>query len=170
MLELATGPSPDDLDQSLDEGFRYALSLTHDRSEAEDLVQDAVTTMLRKRASWDLPYLFATIRNRFIDSWRRKLKISLVPLERGAIFGRQAESAESFDCLEAALLHEALGTLRPDERETLFLAVVEGYTADEIGRLSGRPRGTVLSLLFRAKKKLREKLEPTYSMCGTSEA
>jgi RNA polymerase sigma-70 factor, ECF subfamily len=55
-------------------------------------------------------------------------------------------------------LHEALGSLREDERETLFLAVVEGYTAEEIAQLSGRPRGTVLSMLFRAKGKLREKL------------
>ena len=55
-------------------------------------------------------------------------------------------------------LHRALGTLRPDERETLFLAVVEGYTAQEIADMTQRPRGTILSLLHRTKEKLRNLL------------
>jgi RNA polymerase sigma-70 factor (ECF subfamily) len=49
--------------------------------------------------------------------------------------------------------------LRSVEREVLFLAVVEGYTADEIGRLVGQSRGSVLSLLHRAREKARNFLE-----------
>lgn len=48
-----------------------------------------------------------------------------------------------------------LAGLKTAERETLFLNCVEGYTADEIARHTGQPRGTVLSLLSRAKRKLR---------------
>jgi RNA polymerase sigma-70 factor (ECF subfamily) len=36
----------------------------------------------------------------------------------------------------------------------LYLAVVEGYTAEEIAELTSRPRGTILSLLHRTKAKL----------------
>ena len=57
--------------------------------------------------------------------------------------------------LDEAILEEALGSLRPPEREALYLATVEDYTAQEIADLTGRPRGTVLSMIHRARKKLR---------------
>ena len=52
-------------------------------------------------------------------------------------------------------LSAALAELSPGERELLFLAVIEEYTAVEIARLTGRPRGTVLSSIHRTKQKLR---------------
>ncbi len=55
-------------------------------------------------------------------------------------------------------LEWALATLRPVEREPLFLSAVEGFTAREIGELTDRPRGTVLSLIHRAKGKMRAAL------------
>lgn len=158
--EQLTDVAPEDLDEMLDRGFRFALSLTHDRSDAEDLVQDAVATMLAKGASWQRPYLFATIRNRYIDGYRRRQNLQFVSLESEteSVFPDASRTFEPVDTLESAQLHGALGALRTDERETLFLAVVEGYTAEEISRITSRPRGTVLSLLFRAKRKLRDTL------------
>jgi RNA polymerase sigma-70 factor (ECF subfamily) len=47
-----------------------------------------------------------------------------------------------------------LSELRPEEREALFLHEVEGYTASEISRMTGQPRGTVLSLMHRARERL----------------
>ncbi len=148
------------IDALLESGYRYAFSLTHDPAEADDLLQDACLAILGAGGRWGRPYLFATIRNRFIDRYRRNRRILFVSLEAGA---------ESFDAGESpwtpgdvflnGQLDRALGSLRAEEREALFLAVVEGYTAEEIGELTSRPRGTILSLLHRAKAKLRELLE-----------
>ncbi len=171
-------PSPDGLNELLDRGFRYALSLTHDRSGAEDLVQDAAMAMLGRDAEWEQPYFFATIRNRFIDRYRRDQRVTFVSLETETNAGISERSGaphrdfEPRDSFEAAHLHEALGALRDDEREALFLAVVEGYTAEEIGTFTQRPRGTVLSMIFRAKRKLRDALDvrvdrPSQSASGT---
>ena len=55
-------------------------------------------------------------------------------------------------------LKAPLEALRPEEREALFLNVVEGYTVQEVADLTARQRGTVLSLIHRAKRKLREAL------------
>ena len=134
--------------------------MTHARFEAEDLVQDAVLAILGANASWERSYLFATIRNRFIDQYRRSRKIAFVALEHddGTAIDPPDLAFEIPDVLETDVLERALGQLRPDEREALFLAVVEGYTADEIGKLTSKPRGTILSLLHRAKKKLRQLL------------
>jgi RNA polymerase sigma-70 factor (ECF subfamily) len=62
---------------------------------------------------------------------------------------RQSAEPNTFGDIDALL-----SELRPEEREALFLHGVEGYTASEISRLTGQPRGTVLSLLHRARQRL----------------
>jgi RNA polymerase sigma factor (sigma-70 family) len=69
------------LESLLQSAYRYALSLAHDRTEAEDLLQDACMAVVRGGSTWNKPYLFATIRNRFIDRYRRNRKILFVPLD-----------------------------------------------------------------------------------------
>src|SRR6266571_1052258 len=147
---------PAGINTLLESGYRYAFSLAHDSAEAEDLLQDACLSILASGASWERPYLFATIRNRFIDRYRRNRKILFLSLEREDEAGDDMEETnwEAPDVLQNGALGRALAALRVEERETLFLAVVEGYTAEEIGELTSRPRGTILSLLHRTKAKL----------------
>ena len=61
-----------DMEEILNPGFRHALSLTPDEPLAEDLLQEACTRLLRSGKSWQPGYLMATIRNRFIDLYRRQ--------------------------------------------------------------------------------------------------
>lgn len=156
-----TSPSMDDL---LSSGFRYAYSLTHDHAEAEDLLQDACVSILNIGGPWEKPYFFTTIRNRFIDRYRRNQKVLFLPLE-GEKDGETipqnlaVEQWNAPDVLGNGALEKALDTLRAEERETMYLAVVEGYTAQEIADMTGRPRGTILSLLHRTRAKLRQTLE-----------
>jgi RNA polymerase sigma-70 factor (ECF subfamily) len=148
---------PEGIDGLLESGYRYAFSLVRDAAEAEDLVQDACLSILAAGAAWERRYLFATIRNRFIDGYRKNRKILFLSLERDEE-SREGEPPdpnwEAPDFLQSGLLDRALASLRPEERETLYLAVVEGYTAEEIAELTSRPRGTILSLLHRTKAKL----------------
>lgn len=161
-LHLVRAPRelPDGIDELLDGGYRYALSLTHDVAEAEDLVQDAALALLASGGSWDRSYFVATVRNRFIDRYRRERRVLFLTLEHhdGSAADPPDFTWKAPDVLENGLLKQALGKLRMEEREALFLAVIEGYTAEEIGKMTDRPRGTILSLLHRAKKKLRELL------------
>ncbi len=149
---METQPELEDL---LQRGYRFAFSLTHDREEAEDLLQDAWLAVLKRRGPRHVGYLFQTIRNRFVDQARRRRLIVLEPLgteeeERGGLgFLDEAEVR-----VDMATLDQALGILRPEERETLFLAAVEGFTLREIAELTRRPLGTVSSLVQRARRKL----------------
>src|SRR5229473_5380182 len=122
---------PDGVDALLDRAYRYAFSLAHDAAEAEDLLQDACLSILASGGSWQRSYLFATIRNRFIDRYRRNRKILFLSLDRDEEQPTDM-NWEAPDVLQNGLLDRALGSLRAEERETLFLAVVEGYTAEEI--------------------------------------
>jgi RNA polymerase sigma-70 factor (ECF subfamily) len=152
---------PDGIDELLEHSYRYAFSLAHDAIEAEDLLQDACVSILASGGSWEQAYVFATIRNRFIDRYRRNRKILFLSLDRepeGSEVNHSDLNWSGPDVLQNGQLSQALASLRAEERETLFLAVVEGYTAEEIAGLTARPRGTILSLLYRAKAKLRDLL------------
>jgi len=152
-------------DGLLNAGFRYAFALCHDPFEAEDLVQDACASVLAIGGPWQKAYVFTAIRNHFIDRYRRRQRVLFLPLE-----GEQSNGSDPIneieggdwempDFIAAESLHRALGELRPEERETIFLAVVEEFTAQEIADMTDRPRGTILSLLHRTRKKLRAILE-----------
>jgi len=146
----------DELETLLVRGYRYGLSLTHDPDRAEDLLQDAWVSVLKARGPREIGYLFAAIRSRFVDQTRRK-RIELVEALPPEELERIADDERSWQpeiSLGSKDLEAALAKLRPEEREILFLQAVEGFTAKEIGELTGRPRGTVLSLLHRTRKKL----------------
>jgi len=134
-------------------GYRYALSLTHHRHDAEDLTQEAWVKLCRRygQAS-SKAALFTTIRNLFIDRCRRARIVAFDSLEETA---PDTVVAETLMPGTRDDLEQLLGGLRPGEREVIYLHHVEGHTADEVGVLTRQPRGTVLSLMHRAFKKLR---------------
>ncbi|MCH9034556.1 MAG: RNA polymerase sigma factor [Planctomycetes bacterium] len=146
-------------------GYRFALSLTGDVARAEDLLQDSWFNVLKADGPWDVGYLFATIRNRFIDLHRRDGRWDTVPLDHATDTPDDATdvpddmSPEFWNgknlMLGDGLMEAALEKLRPEERAVLYLAAVEEYSARKIGELLEWPRGTVLSLLHRAREKLR---------------
>ena len=56
--------------------------------------------------------------------------------------------------IELVEIEHALQSIRVEEREAIYLNVVEGYSAQEIAELTQRSRNTVLGLLSRGKQKL----------------
>lgn len=152
------------LDDLLNAGFRYAMSLTHDPVEAEDVLHDALASVLRKHGPLERAYLFTSIRNRYIDLYRREKRLTFVALEGDREENESPRELPSTDRWEMpdfigeATLREAMATLRVEEREAMYLNVVEGYTVQEISEMTDRPRGTILSLLHRTRAKLRRKL------------
>lgn len=138
-------------------GYRYALSLSHDESEARDLLQEACLAILKGGKPLHIGYLFTTIRHKFIDRYRREMKVEMQALnDSDEAFGGENAPGRIDEVLPADYekLHAALATLRKVEREALFLSIVEGYSTEEVGRLTGQSRGTVSSLIFRARRKL----------------
>ncbi len=150
--------SPADLEDFLHRGFRYALSLAHDEALAEDLVQDACMKMLGTGKPWHKGYFFTTIRNRYIDIYRRSKKLDVYSLDEKTETERSPYLAvvtdNEADISNADALEKALAQLRTPEREAIYLSAVEGYTAKEISRLTKTPRNTVLSHIHRARHKL----------------
>ena len=142
---------PIDID-ILNAGYRYALSLSSNRQDAEDIVHDAWIRLDRRyRKAPEKTLLYTTTRNLYIDRYRRAMKIRFSEYEEQTY----VPEIDSFDSITSEEMSRFLHQLRDVEREAIFLSVVEGYTADEISRMTSTARGTVLSLIHRSKIKLR---------------
>ena len=134
-------------------GYRYALSIARHHQDAEDLVQQAWLKLQRAYGRVEgTPVLFRAIRNLFYDQKRRTKIVQFEPLDSTPEPGKRESSGVSHD------LELLLGRLRPEEREALYLNVVEGFTATEISEQTGSPRGTILSHIHRARQKLAKAL------------
>ncbi len=149
------------LAELLQSGYRYAYSLTHHKSTAEDLLQDAWVAVLQAHGPHTTAYLFSAIRSRFLNHHKRERLVPMIALDDAPSVSNM-EHAQHDPLLHADThtIDAALARLRPVERETLYLSAVEGYTAEEIARNTNQPRGTILSLLHRARSKLRRILSP----------
>lgn len=188
IAEWRMSTSQADLSELVQRGYRFAYSLTHDCAWADDLVQDAWVSILRAAGPWSREYLFATIRNRFVDECRRRRIVGFESLENlsepkcpDSLGGSESDGSDWTDNLDvrngnarveaagceswetsiaSAALGRALSGLRVEERTVLFLAAVEGYSARAIADLLGYPRGSVLSLMHRARARVRDYLRP----------
>ena len=139
----------------LNQGYRYALSLCHDSSLADDLLQEGWLALLQANGPKDKAYLFRAIRTRYLNRIKREQLVVMVPLDVNDVSETLVKSDEWATLADLQELEKALEKLRPVEREALFLYAAEGYTAQEIGQHTGQPRGSVLSMIHRARHKLK---------------
>lgn len=157
----------------LDVLYRTALRLTHNRAEAEDLVQN---TCLRSLRSFDRfepgtncrAWLLTIMRNLFLNRVRQQgREILESDLPRGEILEDREDLATDRKDPEDAFLHSvlhgdvdrALKELPLVFREAVVLADLEGLPYREIAEVMGCPAGTVMSRLSRGRRLLRSALE-----------
>lgn len=145
------------LEEVLQRGYRYALSLAHDRHDAEELLQEACLSLVQSGGRLHVGSVLTAVRHRFIDRLRRR-NLTMQSLDIAAAVAHEAAEPAALTKELDAELECALGALRPEERELLYLAAVEEMTIAEIAKMTDRPRGTILSLIHRAKRKVRELL------------
>jgi RNA polymerase sigma-70 factor (ECF subfamily) len=151
----------------IDSLFRYALMLTRNQAEAEDLVQEtyvrAIPAMDRLRDNSNLKsWLYTILRNIWLNQIRKhKTTPSLVELEddgnvTDGLFGTTRNPYEIFASNEdTERVRSAIRKLPIDFKEIILLREFEGLSYQEISEVIGCPAGTVMSRLGRARSKLR---------------
>ncbi len=157
----------------LDSLYRYALRLTHNRAEAEDVVQE---TCLRAFRSFDRfnpgtnsrAWLFTILRNFFLNRIRQAGRETSI--EEGTGWDTVAESTtasirtaqnpeeEFFQTVLHGDVDRALKALPVPFREAVVLTDLEGFTYKEAAEVLGCPIGTVMSRLSRGRALLRQAL------------
>ena len=161
--------------EHIDSLYGYALTLTRDATEAEDLMQE---TYLRAASAANRPgidinlkaWLFVIMRNAWLNHLRHnKSGPRFVELELGEPAISQAQENPHvvyLRKLERQQVREAIESLPHAYREIVVLRDIEGFTYQEIATVLDCPAGTVMSRLGRARGKLRKLLEPRVRRMG----
>jgi RNA polymerase sigma-70 factor (ECF subfamily) len=159
--------------EHLDGLYSYALILTRNHAEAEDLVQEtyvrAIPAMGRLRADSNTKgWLFTILRNIWLNQLRKRRNgPQMIETDVGdSIADSIVEpSKDSHDLyvskLEAEQVRAAIQELPEDFREIILLREYEDLSYQEIASVLDCPVGTVMSRLGRARAKLRVLLSTT---------
>src|SRR5690349_8704064 len=156
----------------IDDVYRFALSLTRDAADADDVVQE---TFLRAYRSWHTfqpgsdarRWLFTITRNVFLRSRERERRH--VDLEDGdleALSSFVAATDQGRDGSDQILsridlgpaLRRALSELDEPFKSAVVLVDLEDQSYEAASEILGVPIGTVRSRLFRGRRILQEKL------------
>lgn len=150
-----------------DQLYNFAQWLTHDRAEAEDLVQETYTKALRGFASYTQgtnfrAWMYRILRNTFLSSRIGLQASSTVQLDLEEESSSLPETTETntpesilIERSSHHLLQAALEELPVRFREILVLCEVEEMSYQEISETLAVPMGTVMSRLSRARAALR---------------
>jgi RNA polymerase sigma-70 factor (ECF subfamily) len=156
----------------LPEVTRFALSLTRDEADADDLVQE---TFLRAYSSWDSftpgtecrGWLFVICRNTFRRSRVRESRMveaddaELEALAAAAVHASALQSGYGSLFAEVDLsdaIGRAIAGLPEAFREAITLVDLNDQSYEEAARILDVPVGTVRSRLFRARRLMQEAL------------
>lgn len=142
--------------------YNFAVYLTRNGSEAEDLVQETYLRAFRFSHRFQpgthlKAWMFEILRNTFLTFYRQR--------------GREPVISEDLLSGSGPVMHETpdpgrgsetrvdlgrvLAELPEEFRTALLLAEVEGFLVKDVAAIMGCPVGTVKSRLFRAKERLR---------------
>ena len=168
----------------LDLLYRTALRLTHDRAEADDLVQETWLRALQHFDQFDpgsncRAWLVTILRNAFLNRLRRQGRERLesemtgergdsAPFEDSAI-ERSTPEEEFIQTVFHGDVERALKSLSPAFQQVIVLADLEGFAYKEIAQVLHCPIGTVMSRLSRARQLLRTELRTLARAHGYSE-
>jgi RNA polymerase sigma-70 factor (ECF subfamily) len=137
--------------------LRFAQRLMSRHSDAEDLVQETLLKAWRgfhqfQEGTNVRAWLFRILMNVYCGRQRTpNLFITTEALEMATVVCA-AEGAEIL------AVRQALASLPEEQRRTLYLVVVEGFTCRETADILSVPAGTVMSRLSRAREAMRSYL------------
>lgn len=151
----------------LKEGLEYyAYSLTNNKDDAKDLVQDTFLKALIYKDKFEdntnlKAWTYTIMRNTFINNYRRSLKSATIIDRTEDAYYLNTSSKSSYGMPESELsvkeLNEAIKNIS-DEQRIPFEMQYKGYKYKEIAEELNLSIGTVKSRIFFCRKKLISRL------------
>lgn len=140
---------------------RYAYSLTGHMADADDLLQSTLERLLSKPVPAGIElqaWAFRVCRNLWIDEYRSR-QVREKAANDPALQATAHDGTEHVENqITLAKVHQAMATLKDEQRELIGLVAVEGKSYKEVAAALGIPIGTVMSRLARARAILTDKL------------
>lgn len=147
--------------------FSFAMKLTTNREQAEDLVQDTTLKALSNEDKFVdntnfKGWIMTIMRNIFINSYRRNARENTSVDNTEDLFHLNLCQDSGVDTPDGAYavneITDILSKFPADFRKP-FSMHVAGYKYEEISELLNMPLGTVKSRIFFTRKRLREILQ-----------
>ena len=151
------------------EAIGHAVAILGNREDAMDAVQEAFIDTFQALDRLDLtrrfyPWFYIILRNRCykLAAGRKR---------------REVSSTDEMEILapisniqpdDTMLLEQAMFELPTEDRELITLRILDGLSYQELAERLEVPQGTIMSRLYHARKRLREKLT-RHSFTGFSE-
>jgi RNA polymerase sigma-70 factor (ECF subfamily) len=159
----------------MDAMYNFALKLTADEDDAQDLVQDTCLKAYRfinsfEPGTYAKAWLFRILKNNFINDYRKKSrgpsKVEFEWVEQSISGEDEAAEPAYFADLQAETVNDMLGdeitaalqSLPVDFRMIIILCDLEEFSYEEMAKILDIPIGTVRSRLHRARALLKTKL------------
>lgn len=130
--------------------YRFALKNLRDEEKAKDIVQETFEKLWRKYSDVAFEkaksYMFSTAYHSIIDLTRREKKqgdfdeVKLYSLSHNNQYSDLQE-----------ILHEAVNKLPADQRAVIMLRDYEGYSYEEIEKITGLNESQVKVYIYRAR-------------------
>ena len=146
---------------------RFALSLTLDRDEAKDLLQETMLKAFTYRKQFAShtnlkAWTYTIMKNTFINNYRRYVRHqTTLDSTKNLYFlnqSRKVYDVESDSYYSANEINKLIDSLE-DELRIPFKLLLEGYKYKEISDKLGLKIGTVKSRIFFTRKRLMELME-----------
>jgi RNA polymerase sigma-70 factor, ECF subfamily len=155
--------------------YGFAMTLSHNRTDAEDLVQEACLRAIKGMTHTAIKsdpkvWLFTILRNVWINEWRRrangpefillgKSRVDGGPLQPWLSDERERPEDHFERNVISGKIRLAISGLPEMFREVVVLRYFEGFSYRQIASILGCPAGTVMSRLNRARAELRSILD-----------
>jgi len=145
----------------------FAFSLTLNREDAEDLLQDTTLKVLDNREKFTKNvnfkgWVLTIMKNIFINNYRKIVRNRTVIDKTEDMYHLNLPQNSGFDSPEG---YYSIGEINnniesfPDEYRIPFSMHLQGYKYEEIAETMHLPIGTVKSRIFLARKRLQQQLK-----------
>lgn len=144
----------------------FALSLTLNKEEAEDLMQETNLKVLDNQEKYVdninfKGWVFSIMRNIFINNYRRMARRKTMIDTTDNLYHLNLPQNSGYDSPEVAYNVKEISSVInsfPEEYRRPFTLYVAGYKYEDIAEKMDIPLGTVKSRIFFARKRLKKEL------------
>ncbi len=130
--------------------------------DAEDLASETIEKILRSQDRFDSrkdfrPWALTVMRNTFITQYNRRKCVPFTGMDDDYSY------ASPYSADQELMISQILSTVRECAKKSVAIECVilyaKGYNYEEISKMLGIPKGTVMSRISNGRKMLRDALE-----------
>jgi RNA polymerase sigma-70 factor (ECF subfamily) len=146
--------------------FSFAMMLTANRYDAEDLLQETTLRVLDKKEKYVdnvnfKGWVLTIMRNIFINNYRKELRSQVIVDQTGDLHCLNASENSKWDNPEETMTIKEIRFVINSLNEDLkipFSMYLDGYKYNEISDKLALPLGTIKSRIFFARRELQRSL------------